>query len=140
MENPWTNPGFWETQISAKSQGLKTSWPCFVKFVKFVAKGSKVVALTLGKANAEIPKFSKDKNKKVEKHTIWGSCPSSRKIICFWSIFWKLVGYTRRFMLVKHENRLPPCHVRPNPAKLRGNRFVQSMPCPRTPPDLPYSI
>ena len=52
----------------------------------------------------------------------------------------KLIGYTRRFMLVKHENRLPPCHVRPNPAKLRGNRFVQSMPCPRTPPDLPNPI
>ena len=56
------------------------------------------------------------------------------------SFFWKLIGYTRRFMLVKHENRLPPCHVRPNPAKLRGNRFAWSMPCPRTPPDLPYSL
>ena len=32
LENPWTNPGFLETQISAKSQGLKTSWSCFVKF------------------------------------------------------------------------------------------------------------
>ena len=32
MGNPLTNPGFLETQISAKSQGLKTSWPCFVKF------------------------------------------------------------------------------------------------------------
>ena len=29
-----------------------------------------------------------------------------------------------------------PCHVRQNPAKVRGNRFVWSMPCPRTPPDL----
>ena len=37
----------------------------------------------------------------------------------------------------KHENRLPPCHVRPNPATVRRNRFVWSMPCPRTPPDLP---
>ncbi len=37
----------------------------------------------------------------------------------------------------KHENRLPPCHVRPNPAKVRGNRIVWSMPCPWTPPDLP---
>ena len=36
----------------------------------------------------------------------------------------------------KHENRFPPCHVRPNPAKVRGNRIVWSMPCPRTPPDL----
>ena len=27
MENPWTNPGFLETQISAKSQGMKTLWP-----------------------------------------------------------------------------------------------------------------
>ena len=56
------------------------------------------------------------------------------------SFFWKWIGYTRRFMLVKHENRFPPCHVRPNPAKLRGNRFAWFMPCPRTPPDLPYSI
>ena len=40
----------------------------------------------------------------------------------------------------KHENRLPLCHVRQNPAKLRGNRFVWSMPCPRTPPDLPNTI
>ena len=38
--------------------------------------------------------------------------------------------------MVKHENRPPPCHVRPNPAKLRGNRFVQSTPCPWTPLDL----
>ena len=45
--NPWTNPGFLETQISAKSQGLKTSWPFFVKFLKFVARSSNVVALTL---------------------------------------------------------------------------------------------
>ena len=44
--NPWTNQGFLETQISAKSQGLKTSWPFFVKFLKFEAKSSKVVALT----------------------------------------------------------------------------------------------
>ena len=36
LENPWTNPGFLETQISAKSQGLKTSWPFFVKFYKLV--------------------------------------------------------------------------------------------------------
>ena len=56
------------------------------------------------------------------------------------SKYWKLIGYTRRFILVKHENRPPPCHVRPNPAKVRGNRFAWSMPCPRTPPDLPYSI
>ena len=40
----------------------------------------------------------------------------------------------------KHENRLPPCPVRPNPAKVRGNRLVRSMPSPRTPPDLPNSI
>ena len=32
LENPLTNPGFLETQISAKSQGLKTSWPFFIKF------------------------------------------------------------------------------------------------------------
>ena len=43
---PGTNPGFLETQISAKSQGLKTSWSCFVKFLKFVARSSNVVALT----------------------------------------------------------------------------------------------
>ena len=40
----------------------------------------------------------------------------------------------------KHENRLSPCHVRPNPAKVRGNRFVWSMPCPQTPLDLPNPI
>ena len=34
-ENPWTNPGFLETQISQKSQGLKTSWPFFTKVFKF---------------------------------------------------------------------------------------------------------
>ena len=39
----------------------------------------------------------------------------------------------------KHENRLPPCPVRPNPAKVRGNRVVWSMPCPQTPPDLTNS-
>ena len=40
----------------------------------------------------------------------------------------------------KHEHRLPPCHVRPNSAKVRGNRIVWSMPCPRTPPDLTNTI
>ena len=36
LENPWTNPGFLETQISTKSQGLKTSWSvCFSFFFKF---------------------------------------------------------------------------------------------------------
>ena len=37
----------------------------------------------------------------------------------------------------KHENRLPRCHVRRNPAKVRWNLFVWSMPSPRTPADLP---
>ena len=46
MENPWTNPGFLETQISAKSQGLNTSLSFLVKFLKFVARSSNVVALT----------------------------------------------------------------------------------------------
>ena len=32
MENQWTNPGFLETQISAKSQGLKTSESFFTMF------------------------------------------------------------------------------------------------------------
>ena len=41
---PGTNPGFLETQILAKNQGLKTSWSCFAKFVKFVARSSNVVA------------------------------------------------------------------------------------------------
>ena len=40
----------------------------------------------------------------------------------------------------KHENRFSPCHVRPNPAKGRGNLFVWSVPSPRTAPDLPNSI
>ena len=40
----------------------------------------------------------------------------------------------------KNENRLPSCPVRPNPAKVRGNLFVWSMPSPRTPPDLPNII
>ena len=35
FENPLTNPGFLETQISAKSQGLKTSWQFFAKFLSF---------------------------------------------------------------------------------------------------------
>ena len=35
-ENSLTNPGFLENQISAKSQGLKTSWPFFTKFFKFL--------------------------------------------------------------------------------------------------------
>ena len=37
--NPWTNPGFLETQISAKSQGLKTSWS--VVFEVFKVCGEK---------------------------------------------------------------------------------------------------
>ena len=40
----------------------------------------------------------------------------------------------------KHENRVPRCHVRPNPAKVRGDRIAWSMPCPQTPPDLPNTI
>ena len=36
LEHPWTNPGFLETQISAKSQGLKTSWPVFFRFLKYL--------------------------------------------------------------------------------------------------------
>ena len=42
----------------------------------------------------------------------------------------------------KHEHRLPPCHVlvRPNPAKVRGNRFVWSMPCPDTPRPPKYNL
>ena len=37
----------------------------------------------------------------------------------------------------KHENRLPPCPVRPNPAKVRDNVFVWSVRAPWTPLDLP---
>ena len=36
LGNPWTNPGFSETHISAKGQGLKTSWPFFIKCFKFL--------------------------------------------------------------------------------------------------------
>ena len=61
---------------------------------------------------------------------------STEIVRSIWKI-WKLMGYARRFVLVKHENRPPPCHVRPNPTKVRGNRFAQSMPCPRTPPRPP---
>ena len=43
---PGTNPGFLETQISAKSQGLETNWSFFVKCLKFVARSSNLVALT----------------------------------------------------------------------------------------------
>ena len=43
---PGTNPGFLETQILAKSQGLKTSWSCFVICSKFVERSSNSVALT----------------------------------------------------------------------------------------------
>ena len=43
---PGTNPGFLETQISPKNQGLKTSWSFIVKFLKFVARSSNVVAFT----------------------------------------------------------------------------------------------
>ena len=43
---PVTNPGFLETQISPKSQGLKTGWSFFLRFFKFVVKSSNVVALT----------------------------------------------------------------------------------------------
>ena len=56
--------GFLETQISAKSQGLKTSWSCFAKFLKFGAKSSKVVALTFrcgsrrGSPGIDFPKGS----------------------------------------------------------------------------------
>ena len=44
---PGTNPGFLETQISQKNQGLKTGWSFFLRFLKFVAESSKVVALTV---------------------------------------------------------------------------------------------
>ena len=40
----------------------------------------------------------------------------------------------------KHENRLPTCHVRTNPAKVWENRLVWSTPCPRTHLDLPNTI
>ena len=43
---PGTNPGFLETQISAKSQGLKTSWSICFRKIKFVARSSNSVALT----------------------------------------------------------------------------------------------
>ena len=43
---PGTIPGFLETQISAKSQGLKTVWSFFSYFSKFVARSSDSVALT----------------------------------------------------------------------------------------------
>ena len=46
LENPWTNPGFLETQISTKSQGLKTSWSVFFQFFKFCGRSSNSVALT----------------------------------------------------------------------------------------------
>ena len=36
LENPWANPGFLETQISPKSQGLKTSWSCFTMFFEIL--------------------------------------------------------------------------------------------------------
>ena len=50
-----------------------------------------------------------------------------------------------RYFVMKLPSNLPSnvekwtfrCHVRPNPAKVRGNLFVWSMPSPRTPPDLP---
>ena len=42
-----TNPGVLETQISAKNQSLKTVWSFFVKLLKFVARSSNVVALTI---------------------------------------------------------------------------------------------
>ena len=43
---PGTNPGFLETHISAKSQGLKTSGSVVLRFLKFVVNSSNVVALT----------------------------------------------------------------------------------------------
>ena len=46
LGNPRTNPGFLETHISAKSQGLKTTRQCFANFLKCVARSSNVVALT----------------------------------------------------------------------------------------------
>jgi len=36
FENPLTNPGFSETRISAKSQGLKICWLFFTKFFKIL--------------------------------------------------------------------------------------------------------
>ena len=43
---PGTNPGFLVTQISSKSQGLKTVWSFIVKFLNVVARSSNSVALT----------------------------------------------------------------------------------------------
>ena len=51
----------------------------------------------------------------------------------------------RRYFIMKLPSNLPSnvekwtfrCHVRPNPAKVRDNVFVCSMPSSRTPPDLP---
>ena len=97
--------------------------------------------------------------------TILGGCPGSLIFFVFWCQFSKSIFAEDRSTRSKwcleknkgpiwrsndhlvmkglsknvenHENRLPPCHVRPNPTKVRGNRFVWSMPCPWAPPDLP---
>ena len=46
LENPWTNTGILETRFSAKSQGLKTSWPCFTMFFEYFEFFYNVSALT----------------------------------------------------------------------------------------------
>ena len=100
------------------------------------------------------------------KMTILGGCPGSRKIIG-WGVLFKngfspkavqpeASGVKKKIQepiwrsndhlvmrglsknVENHENRLPPCHVRPNPTKVRGVCMVHAM--PRTPPDLPNTI
>ena len=96
--------------------------------------------------------------------TIWGGCPVSRKFCLFGGSFFKMdfrrrpfnqkpmaLGETQkpiwRYFVMKLPSNLPSnvekwtfrCQVRPNPAKVRNNVFVWSVPSSRTHPDLPNS-
>ena len=80
LENPWTNPGFLETQISAKSQGLKTSWPFFVLWENLYnvqaltfrcgsRRGSPGIDFSKGSGDLDLRQYWENNKRNIEKIT-----------------------------------------------------------------------